>query len=92
MYLLFMLSHTSTAVLTFVVYVQQRRNSVILESRSLLVEATITTCFSDQTMDERSPVHQSSDMIRRVVRCYGIGVGKIPLHTGGRSSTIHHTK
>ena len=42
-----------------IVHIDQRRDCIILESGSLLVETTIIICFSDQTMDERSLIHRS---------------------------------
>ena len=58
-----------------------------MEGRSLLAEATISICFSDPILNERSLMHQSSYMVCCFRRYGGLtdimqqGVGEIPLRT-----------
>ena len=61
----------NTGVLTYTAHTEQRRDCKRLESRSSLVEPFTHTYFSDQTMDERSLKHQSSNMVGCFRRYYG---------------------
>ena len=56
-----------------VIYVKGRRGCTMLESRTLLVETTVITCFSDQTVDERC----LNRMILKVVNINGLGCPSI---------------